>query len=59
VNAECLRVPSIIVTFFSNHYLAKLLQANPEWKDETGLAEAYTWIKELKEMAENSLKIYI
>jgi hypothetical protein len=34
---------------FSNHYLEKLVKDSPEWRQEAGLAEAFTKIKELYE----------
>ncbi len=43
---------------FSNHYLEKLLQSNPEWKTETGLADAFARIKELYDKKARVLENY-
>jgi hypothetical protein len=43
---------------FSNHYLEKLVKDSPEWRQEAGLAEAFTKIKELYEHKARVLENY-
>ena len=43
---------------FSNHYQEKLVKDSPEWRQEAGLAEAFSKIKELYEHKARVLENY-
>ncbi len=43
---------------FSNHYLEKLVQESPEWREASGLKEAFAAIKDLYERKARALENY-